>query len=137
MPLRGHLGVQVFCSPKEKGAINDFQAAIEVADVSIATSGNYVNYYEDKETGVKYAHTINPKTGFPEKNNLLSVSVFAENCGTADAFATGFMAMGFERAFALAEKLDSIEAFFVYGDDKGAILQKATKGITPLFETQK
>ena len=67
---------------------------------------------------------------------LLSVSVFAENCGTADAFATGFMAMGFDRAFQLAEQLDSIEAFFIYGGENGDILQKATEGIASVFESQ-
>ena len=124
-------------APKEGGALNDIQVAIEVVDQSIATSGNYVNFFEDEATGQKYAHTINPKTGYPEKNNLLSVSVFTAKCGAADALATAFMAMGYERAYKLVQELEGVDAFFIYSARNGKIKQEATAGIAPLFEKYK
>ena len=54
---------------------------LNLTDLSIATSGNYENYHLNPETGEKYAHTINPKSGYPEKNSLLSASVFTPSCG--------------------------------------------------------
>lgn len=105
---------------------SDFQAIIQLKDKAIATSGNYRNYYE--VNGKRYAHTINPKTGYSEMNNLLSASVVMNDCMSADAFATGFMAMGFEKAFELAEKEADIEALFIY-DDNGEMKVKYTSGM--------
>jgi len=116
-------------SPKENSATNQLQVAVQLPNLSLATSGNYENYYEDKKTGTKYAHTINPKTGYPEKNQLLSASVFAPNCATADAFATAFMAMGLDKAFALANELPELEAYFIYSAEDGTLEVKHTARI--------
>lgn len=112
--------------PKENSATNEAQVAVELNNLSLATSGNYENYHEDKTTGQKYAHTINPHTGYPEKNSLLSASVFAKDCATADAFATAFMAMGLEKAFALAQELPELEVYFIYSDAQGNLKEKYT-----------
>ncbi|MGH1337144.1 MAG: FAD:protein FMN transferase [Aureispira sp.] len=112
--------------PKEGSAINALQVAVELPNMALATSGNYENYYVDSTTGTKYAHTINPHTGYPEKNNLLSASVFAPTCGEADAFATAFMAMGLERAMALAERLPQLEAYFVFSLEDGSLTTAKT-----------
>ena len=105
----------------------DLQQIISLHDRSIATSGNYRNFYvEDKQ---KYVHTINPKTGFSEISNLLSVSVFAENCMTADAFATSFMVMGYEQAKNLVLKNNKIEALFIYSDSTGLIKTHFTEDV--------
>lgn len=93
---------------------------IEMENESIATSGNYENYHEDQESGKKYAHTINPFSGYPEKNDLLSASVVAKDCAIADAYATAFMAMGFQKSKALSDSLQ-LEVFFIYSDDSGAL----------------
>lgn len=111
-------------SPQNKSP--EAQLIIELKNIALATSGNYQNYHEDKTTGQKYAHTINPKTGYPEQNNLLSVSVFAKDCATADAFATAFMAMGLGNAFLLAEELPDLEAYFIYSDNQGNLQEKYT-----------
>ena len=71
---------------------NRFQFILDLKDKALATSGNYRKFYV--RDGVKYAHTINPKTGFPSQNRLLSVTVVTSDCSLADAYATAFMAMG-------------------------------------------
>lgn len=95
------------------------KAIIQIKDQSLATSGNYKKYYV--EDGKKYTHIINPFTGYPAKNNLLSATVIAGNCMTADAYATAFMVMGLERSKQfLSEHADlNLEVFFIY-DENGA-----------------
>ncbi len=115
--------------PKEGSALNALQVAVELSDIALATSGNYENYYVDSLTGTKYAHTINPHTGYPERNTLLSASVFAPTCGEADAFATAFMAMGLEKALALAERLPQLEAYFVYSLEDGSLATQQTSKV--------
>ena len=70
--------------------------AIELQDCGMATSGTYRKFKVDKN-GNRYAHIIDTKTGYPSKTNILSVSVIAEDCMTADAYATTFQAMGIEK----------------------------------------
>jgi FAD:protein FMN transferase len=118
--------------PQEDAAVDEIQVAVPLDNRAIATSGNYRNFYE--VDGLKYSHTINPKTGFPERNTLLSASVFAPDCMTADAFATAFMTMGLERAFALANQLPDIEAYFIYGLPDGGMATRYTPALAPLFE---
>lgn len=115
--------------PQEKDTKKDLQMIIALQDKALATSGNYENYHEDKVTGLKYAHTINPNTGYPERNSLLSASVLAEDCATADAFATAFMAMGLEKAFQIATQNPNIDAYFIYADSSGQLQEKITTGM--------
>jgi FAD:protein FMN transferase len=95
------------------------KAKIKINDKSLATSGNYKKFYI--EEGKKYTHIINPFTGYPAKNNLLSATVIAENCMTADAYATTFMVMGLEKSkkFLSEHKDLNLEVFFIY-DENGA-----------------
>jgi thiamine biosynthesis lipoprotein len=95
----------------------ELEAIIELNDKSLATSGNYRKFYV--KDGVKYSHTINPETGYPVRHNLLSVTVLAEECIRADAYATAFMVMGLERSLELVNKTDNLEAFFIYSDQNG------------------
>lgn len=84
-------------------------------DEAMATSGNYRKYKTDSITGKKIAHTLNPKTGFPAKTDLLSVSVIGKkSCASVDAYATAFMAMGYKKAKQLALQTPNIKVFFVY-----------------------
>lgn len=82
--------------------VHDAQLAISVTDCGIATSGNYRNYRE--EGGRRLGHTIDPRTGAPAVNDMLSATVVAPTCMEADAYATACMAMGFDRARAMAER---------------------------------
>lgn len=92
----------------------ELQAVVSLKNKSLATSGNYRQFYE--KDGVKYSHTIDPKTGYPAKNQLLSTSVMTDDCMTADAFATAFMVMGINKSIELVESLDYLEAYFIYTD---------------------
>lgn len=95
----------------------ELQTVLNVTDKAMATSGNYRNfYYKD---GKRYAHTINPKTGYPVKHTLLSATVIAKDCATADAYATAFMVMGVEKARQLLERHTELLAYLIYSDKDG------------------
>ena len=83
----------------------------------MATSGNYRNFYY--KGGKKYAHTIDPATGYPVQHNILSSTVIANNCATADAYATAFMVMGLDKAKRVLEQHKEIMAYFIYADKDG------------------
>ena len=95
----------------------ELQSVINVTDKAMATSGNYRNFYY--KNGKKYAHTIDPHTGYPVQQNILSATVIAENCATADAYATAFMVMGLEKAQKLLERHPELMAYFIYSDKDG------------------
>ena len=94
----------------------ELQTILNVTDKAMATSGNYRNfYYKGKR---KYAHTINPKTGYPVQHSILSATVLTNTCMRADAYATAFMVMGFEGAKKILERNPDLMAYLIY-DDKG------------------
>ncbi|OAV69418.1 Thiamine biosynthesis lipoprotein ApbE precursor [Bacteroidales bacterium Barb6] len=93
----------------------------------MATSGDYLNYY--LKDGKKYAHTINPKTGYPAEQNILSATVLAADCMTADGFATAFNALGLEEACRLADTLPELDYFFIGIDETGQYVVKSSKGM--------
>ena len=117
-------------TPDEQSAVTDFERIVTLKDYSIATSGNYRNFFE--VDGQKVSHIINPKTGFPERRNLLSVSVFAKDCMTADGYATACMVLGTERALALIEELPEIEALLISTDAAGKYQTHETSGLAAL-----
>ena len=96
---------------------NDLQAVISLKDRSLATSGNYRKFYI--ENGIKYSHTIDPRTGYPANNQLLSATIIADECATADGIATACMVMGKDRTIEFLGSHPEFEAFLVYSDDKG------------------
>ena len=118
-------------TPDENSAINDFQSKVFLKNRSLATSGNYRNYYN--VNGNHYAHTINTKTGFPEKNRLLSVSIFAEDCMTADAYATACMSMGLEKAFEMVGSIEGLDGYFIYSEEDGSMMNMHTMGLESVF----
>lgn len=95
----------------------DLQAIIEIDNKALATSGNYRKFFV--EDGVKYAHTIDPKTGFPARNTLLSATVVCDDCISADGYATAFMVLGVDKSKELVQKLKGIEVYFVYSNQQG------------------
>ena len=96
----------------------ELQTVLGVTDIAMATSGNYRNFYY--RGGKKYAHTIDPKTGYPVQHSLLSATVLAKDCATADAYATSFMVMGIERAKALLESHPELMVYFIYAQPDGS-----------------
>ncbi|HKH61315.1 MAG TPA: FAD:protein FMN transferase [Flavitalea sp.] len=93
------------------------QAVVDLRDKALATSGNYRKFYV--ENGKKYAHIIDPRTGYPVKHNLLSATVIADNCMTADAYATAFMVMGLERSrqFLSTHQEIQLEVYFIFEEN--------------------
>ena len=99
-----------------------YQSIIKLVDESIATSGNYRKFKIDTITGEKYAHTMDTKTGFPSKSNLLSASVISKkDCADVDAYATALMAMGLEKSKLFLQKHPELKAFLIYTEVSGEI----------------
>jgi len=96
---------------------HELQTILNVTDVAMATSGNYRNFYY--EGGKKFAHTIDPQTGYPVQHSLLSATVLAKTCAIADAYATSFMVMGVERAQQVLERHPELMAYFIYDNGHG------------------
>ena len=95
----------------------EIQTIINVTDKAMATSGNYRNFYY--KNGRKYAHTIDPSTGYPVQHNILSSTVIADDCATADAYATAFMVMGLDKAKAILSRHPELMAYFILASDDG------------------
>ena len=93
----------------------ELQTTLNVTDKAMATSGNYRNfYYKGKK---KYAHTIDPKTGYPVQHNILSATVLTDQCMRADAYATAFMVIGFDEALKVLERNPDLMAYLIYDDN--------------------
>lgn len=95
----------------------ELQTVLNVTDMAMATSGNYRNFYY--KNGKKYAHTIDPKTGYPVQHNILSATVLAKDCATADAYATSFMVLGLDGAKKILQKHPELLAYLIYSDAQG------------------
>ena len=110
----------------------DIQTILNLTDVGMATSGNYRNYYY--KDGKKYAHTIDPRTGYPVQHSILSSTVVAEDCMTADALATSFMVMGLEEAEKFCKANPMIDAYFIYSGENGEFKTYYTDGMKRYFK---
>jgi thiamine biosynthesis lipoprotein len=93
------------------------QGIIKITDKAVSTSGNYRKFYI--EDGIKYSHEIDPKTGYPAKNTLLSATIIADDCAMADGIATAAMVMGKEKTIRFLEIHPEIQAYLIYSDDSG------------------
>ncbi len=109
----------------------NLQAILEIKDKAVATSGNYRRFFV--ENGVKYSHIINPKTGYPARSNLLSVTVISDKCIDADALATSFMVLGFEKSKTLVKQLPDIDVLFIYSNENGEYQVFYTEGLKKML----
>ncbi len=119
------IGIDV---PKDNLEIRELENVLSVTDLAIATSGNYRKFYI--KDGAKYAHTLNPKTGFPVQHSLLSATVIASDCQSADAFATAFMVMGKDKTIDFVESHPelNLEVYLLFADKNGGIVRKMSDG---------
>ncbi len=117
---RWRIGVS---DPEQPGQMS---AAVMLDNRAMATSGNYLNYYE--RDGKKYAHTIDPRTGYPVQHSVLGASVVADDCTTADAYATAFMVLGLEKTKAILAQQPDLDAFIIY-DNQGSLKTFVTPGL--------
>lgn len=106
----------------------EMQTVLSITDHAMATSGNYRNFYY--QGGRKYAHTIDPRTGYPVQHSLLSATVLAENCATADAYATSFMVLGVEGAKAVLARHPELMAYLIYTDERGQLTTWASPALS-------
>ncbi|REE05928.1 FAD:protein FMN transferase [Marinoscillum furvescens] len=109
-------------------------AIVALQDRSMATSGNYRNYYE--KDGRIIAHTIDPRTGYNTTHNLLSASVFAEDCMTADAYATAFMVLGVEASKQIVRHSE-MEAFLIFQNSDGTLGSYVSEGLQSAIQLNK
>ena len=96
------------------------QEIVELDNRSIVTSGNYRKYVE--RGGKRYSHSLNPKTGYPAENKLLSATIIADNTAWADCLASICMVVGLEKAREIVESSeDDIDAYFIYVDENNEV----------------
>jgi thiamine biosynthesis lipoprotein len=105
--------------PAEGNLERELAMSVELKNRSLATSGNYRKFVEIN--GQKFGHTLDPRTGFPAKTDVLSATVLANDCMTADAYATALMVLGYKDARKLIELDDSLDAILIYSDESGNI----------------
>lgn len=115
-------------SPIQKGNSRTVENVVNISNKAIATSGNYRKFYV--QDGVKYAHTINPKTGEPVQHSLLSATVIANSCAEADAYATAFMVIGVDEAMQFVQNHPELELelYLLHDDSESGIERTMTKG---------
>jgi len=120
--------------PKENNLIpgQDLQVILNLDNKSLSTSGNYRSFYE--EDGIKYTHSINPRSGMPVRSKLLSTTVLNEDCIYADAYATAFMIMGLEESLKLSRQIKDLEAYFIYSGKNGSFQTAYTAGFEDMIQ---
>jgi thiamine biosynthesis lipoprotein len=125
-----NLGIE---KPKDLNEDHELQAILPLNNRSMATSGNYRKFYEKE--GVRYSHTIDPKTGYPVQHSLLSATVLADDCTSADAFATAFMVMGVEKTKLFLEMHPELklDVYLIY-DANGKFKTWSSEGIRELID---
>lgn len=119
-----NIGVSKPVSEEQAGA-GEIQTILPLENAALATSGNYRNFYV--KDGKKYAHTIDPRSGRPVQHSLLSATVIAPDCATADAYATAFMVMGLDKAVRIVEADKRLKGYFIYADAQGRMQVRRVK----------
>lgn len=111
----------------------ELKATIKLKDRALASSGNYRHFRVDEKTGTKYVHTIDPITGFTKNARTLGATIVADNCATADAYATAFMAMDLDEALILLAEEHQLDAYLIYIDAKDEVEEFMTPGFEELL----
>jgi thiamine biosynthesis lipoprotein len=118
--------------PQEGANETEIELPLMISNKSLATSGNYRNSYESK--GQKFAHIINPFTGMSQPTDILSATVIADDCISADAYATAFMVLGLDKSLELIAQLKGIEACFIYDNEGDGIFEfKVSEGFPKYY----
>jgi thiamine biosynthesis lipoprotein len=115
------LGINV---PDTQAAATDVFKVVILKDQALATSGTYRNFFESK--GKRFSHILDPRTGRPVKHNLVSASIVAPDCTTADALATAALVMGEKNTVALLKNQPGVEGLFITQDEGGTFSVTAT-----------
>ncbi len=113
--------------PDKDAPFDEVYKIVMLKNKGLATSGDYRNYFEKE--GAVYTHVLDPKTGYPVTNGVVSVSVIADNCTFADGLATAIMVMGYKKGLELADKIPGVECFIVIKDKDGKLTDYFSKGL--------
>ena len=105
---------------------------IALGSGGITTSGSYRQYHESN--GKKFSHNIDPRTGYPSQNELISVTVYAADAMTADAYDNVLMTMGLEKGLQFVERRKDMAAYFIYKKSDGSIADSASTAFKRLTE---
>jgi thiamine biosynthesis lipoprotein len=111
---------------------DDMKATVRLDDRALATSGNYRKFYV--ENGIKYSHTIDPRSGYPVRHTLLSATVTAPTATEADAWATVCMVAGLEEAAAFIESYDVLEGYLIFSGENGEMRSWISDGLRRLIK---
>ena len=112
--------------PKIDAPLDRVYRIIELNDKAMATSGNYRNYFE--KNGIRYSHILDPRTGYPVKNCVVSASVLADDCTLADGLATALVVLGPEKGIALINRLNNVECLVVCEEKDDSLKEYASDG---------
>jgi thiamine biosynthesis lipoprotein len=112
--------------PRPDAAPDELYRVAFLRDEAFATSGDYRNYFA--RDGVRYSHVLDPRTGRPVTNRVVSVSIRAPDCTLADGLATAVMVMGAEAGLALVERLDDVEGLVVVETPAGGLEDHPSTG---------
>ena len=123
--INWRIGVDV---PKDNLKERSVENILSISNKAVATSGSYRKFYI--KNGIKYAHILNPKTGFPVQHSLLSATVIANDCATADGYATAFMVMGTEASLAFVHEHSdlNLDVYLLSSDTDGSIKRSMSDG---------
>jgi thiamine biosynthesis lipoprotein len=113
--------------PQKDAGVDEVYKAVSIDNKAFATSGDYRNFFEIN--GVRYSHVIDPHTGYPVSNGVVSVSVIADNCTLADGLATAIMVMGAEKGIQLVNRLNKVECIVVVEKSDGSLVDYYSTGI--------
>ncbi len=111
------------------------QGILYLSNKAVATSGDYRKFFI--QDGIKYAHHIDPHTGYPAKQNVLSASIIANDCFTADGYGTVCMVMGLEKSKIFLARHPELDAYLIYSNEKGQFCEYATPGARKILKTLK
>jgi thiamine biosynthesis lipoprotein len=116
-------------TPRTDSTVTEVYKVVELYNKALATSGDYRNFFETG--GKRLSHILDPFTGHPVTNRVVSVSVIAQNCTFADGLATALMVMGHEKGLNLVNGLDHVECFIIVEDENGTLKDYYSKGFAP------
>ncbi len=120
---RWRIGINL---PRSDAAFEEVYKVVELRNQGFATSGDYRSFFE--VDGVRYSHVIDPRTGFPVSNGVVSVSIITGTCSMADGLATAVMVMGVEKGLELIDRLDGVEGLIVVEQNDGTLVDYNSKG---------
>ena len=113
-------------TPDKDAAFNMIYKAVDLENKAVATSGDYRNFFE--VDGKRYSHILNPRTGYPITNRVVSATIISDTCTFADGLATAIMVMGAKDGLALINRLDHTEGLIITREPNGSFTDHASEG---------